>query len=156
MAKQEGILKITGTIDDITFYKMGEHYYARMKSSLTGKRFWKDKAFARSRNSALEMGKASPIASRLYRTFDTSVKSRSLFCKLTGEVKLLLKAGHTLEEITTWFFSVYHDLDLHITKETNQSIRPTAYQPPLADLSNSINIFSLMQNHRKKLLVKLE
>ena len=59
MAKQVGIIKITGTIDDITFYEMGGEFYARMKSSLTGKRFWKDKAFEGSRRSAKALGVAS-------------------------------------------------------------------------------------------------
>jgi hypothetical protein len=37
MAKQVDDIKITGTYDDVTNYKMDGQYYARMKSSLTGK-----------------------------------------------------------------------------------------------------------------------
>jgi hypothetical protein len=44
MAKQAGDIFITGTIDDLCFYKMDGAYYVRLKSSLTGKKFWKNKA----------------------------------------------------------------------------------------------------------------
>jgi hypothetical protein len=37
MAKQIGDIKITGTYDNVTYYKMDGEYYARSKSSLTGK-----------------------------------------------------------------------------------------------------------------------
>lgn len=39
MAKQAGDIKLRGTIQNITFYPIGEEYYARKKSSLDGKRF---------------------------------------------------------------------------------------------------------------------
>jgi len=46
VAKQIGATKITGTIQNICFYKMEGQYYARQKSSLTGKRVKKDPAFS--------------------------------------------------------------------------------------------------------------
>lgn len=136
MAKQVGIMKITGTIDDITFYKMGGIYYARMKSCLTGKRFWKDKAFEGSRKSALALGQASRLASKLYKTFTIEVKSRSLFCKLTGEIKLLIKTGHTEEEITSWFLLVYHDVDLITSLAV--ALEHHAFVPAIEDLRISL------------------
>ena len=140
MAKQSGIIKIAGTIDDITFYQMGGIYYARMKSSLTGKRFWKDKAFEGSRKSANALGQASPMASRLYRTIPKEDKSRSLFCKITGEVKLLIIAGHTEQEIISWFLSVYHDACLIRTNEVSgkHQIHKKAYHPPPAQLDSCL------------------
>ena len=99
MAKQVGIIKITGTIDDITFYKMGEEYYARMKSSLTGKRFWKDRAFEGSRKSALALGSASKLASLLYKTLPKEKKGRTVFQKLTGRIKLMLLDSKETEAI---------------------------------------------------------
>ena len=140
MAKQSGIIKITGTIDDITFYQMGGIYYARMKSSLTGKHFWKDKAFEGSRKSAVALGQASPMASRLYRTIPKEDKSRSLFCKITGEIKLLIIAGHTEPEIISWFLSVYHDACLIRTNEVtaNHQIHKKAYHPPPAQLDSCL------------------
>ncbi|HEY0751570.1 MAG TPA: hypothetical protein VGD26_10460 [Chitinophagaceae bacterium] len=140
MAKQAGIIKITGTIDDITFYVIGGIYYARMKSSLTGKRFWKDMAFEGSRKSAIALGKASPMASRLYHTLPKEIKSRTLFCKLTGEIKFLITAGHTEQEIISWFLSVYHDACLVITNEVsgNDNTYKKAYYLPPAQLDSCL------------------
>ena len=38
MARQSGHIFITGTLDDVTYYKMYGIYYARMKSSLSRKK----------------------------------------------------------------------------------------------------------------------
>ncbi|HEY0731287.1 MAG TPA: hypothetical protein VGD33_02615 [Chitinophagaceae bacterium] len=136
MAKQAGVIKILGTIDDITFYKMGGIYYARMKSSLTGKRFWQDKAFEGSRRSAIALGKASKLASRLYRTMPKEDKSRALFCKLTGEIKLLIKTEHNEEEIMIWFLMTYHDMEMHMPVHSNS--KPIAYQIPYSQFNTTL------------------
>lgn len=107
MARQAGSRKIVGTIDDICFYKMEGGYYARSRSSLDRKRFFKDPAFARSRRSSSELGKASTIASGLYKLFKKEKKSREAFRKLTGEVKLKIGKGWTEEGIRAWFFVAY-------------------------------------------------
>ena len=45
MAKQVGPLFITGTIDGIIFYKLGDHYYMRSKGSYkSGKQMRRDPA----------------------------------------------------------------------------------------------------------------
>ncbi|WP_410966294.1 hypothetical protein, partial [Salmonella sp. SAL4449] len=67
MAKQAGDIKITGTIEDITFYRMVGRYYARMKSSLTGQRVKKDTAFAGTMRSAARLALGSQLASKTYR-----------------------------------------------------------------------------------------
>src|SRR5688500_9526962 len=107
MAKQTGDIKITGTVDDICFYRMEGGYCARLKSSLTGKRFWREKAFAGSRRSCRTLGQASPLASRLYRTLPKEQKSRDQFRTLTGRVKLLLREGWEEAGIEAWFRAVY-------------------------------------------------
>lgn len=93
MARQTGDFKITGTIDCITFYEMQGQYYARMKSSLTGKRFWKDKAFEGSRKSCSRLGRGSILASMAYRSIDKEKRKYALFCFLKREAIQLLKKG---------------------------------------------------------------
>ena len=107
MARQVGDIKIVGTVEDLCFYKMEGAFFVRMKSSLTGKRFWKDKVFAGSRRSAGLLGRASSLASRLYRQLPTEKKDRDVFRQLTGKVKLLLKDGCTEEGIEGWFVQTY-------------------------------------------------
>ena len=45
MARQIGIIRATGTIDGLTFYRLAGKYYLRRKSSLTKERIKKDKAY---------------------------------------------------------------------------------------------------------------
>jgi hypothetical protein len=68
MAKQVGDIIIIGTIDDITFYVMEGKGYARKKSRLTGKRVKKDPKFKRTMQSAHRLGRASQLASKVYRS----------------------------------------------------------------------------------------
>lgn len=57
MAKLKGILKIEGTLGDITFYKNKDgEYIAKTKSGVSKKRIEKDPAFARTRENGSEFG----------------------------------------------------------------------------------------------------
>jgi hypothetical protein len=98
MAKQAGEFKITGIIDDLCFYKMCGVYYVRMKSSLTGKRFRKDKAFEGSRKSCSRFGDGNKLASKVYNMLMEEKRVYKLFCFLKRRAILLLKEGKNLEE----------------------------------------------------------
>ena len=75
---------VTGTIKDLCFYQMEGAYFTCRKSSLTGKRFRKEKAFAGSRRSCGLRALASPLASRLYRRLPKEKKGRAVFQEITG------------------------------------------------------------------------
>lgn len=98
MAKQTGTIKLTGTIDDLCFYEMEGNYYVRLKSSLSGKRYQKDAAFAGSRRSASRFGEGNRLASAVYRLIDKEMRVYSLFCFLKRKSILLLKEGKSLRE----------------------------------------------------------
>lgn len=98
MAKQAGDFLIEGTIDELTFYKMDGKYYVRMKSSLTGKKFWKHKAFERSRQSCNRFSEGNKLASKLYRMIGEEKRQYKLFCFLKKRAILLLKEGKSLPE----------------------------------------------------------
>jgi len=70
MAKQAGSVFIEGCFDDLTFYKMDGKYYVRMKSSLSSRKFWKNKAFERSRQSCKRFAEGNKLASKLYRMLE--------------------------------------------------------------------------------------
>jgi len=95
MAKQTGPVKITGTIGNICFYEMDGEYYARLKSSLTGKRVKKDPRFRRTMEFASFLGLASKIASEIYSTLP---RQRGLYRKIVGMAMQLLKLGVEREE----------------------------------------------------------
>ena len=98
MAKQmEGFIE--GTIDDITFYKMGGEYYARMKTSLTGKKFWKHRSFEGSRRSCGRFGRGNKLASLVYNEIAEERREYSLYCKMKSAAIRMIKIGKTEEEV---------------------------------------------------------
>jgi hypothetical protein len=98
MAKQAGDIFITGTIDDLCFYKMDVVYYVRLKSSLTGKKFWKNKAFEGSRKSCNRFAEGNKLASKVYQMIEEEKRVYKLYCFLKRRAILLLKEGKTIDE----------------------------------------------------------
>lgn len=56
MAKLNGILKIEGTLQDMTFYKSQDGHLVRTKGGVSGDRIANDPAFARTRENGSEFG----------------------------------------------------------------------------------------------------
>jgi hypothetical protein len=56
MARQSGLIKIKGTLDNISFYKTKDGDLARMKTSVDGTRIANDPAFQRTRENNSEFG----------------------------------------------------------------------------------------------------
>ena len=59
MARQRGIIKLSGTIGDISFYKSRDGYLAREKGGVEADRIKNDPAFARTRENGQEFGMAA-------------------------------------------------------------------------------------------------
>lgn len=67
MAQQESLIKLKGTIGDLTFYKTADGYMARRKGGITAERLKNDPAFARTRENMAEFARAGK-AVKLMRT----------------------------------------------------------------------------------------
>ena len=67
MARQKGIIKLKGTIGDITFYKTQDGHLAREKGGIDASRIASDPAFQRTRENNSEFGRAGK-AGKLMRT----------------------------------------------------------------------------------------
>ena len=67
MARQKGIIKLKGTIGDITFYKTQDGHLAREKGGIDASRIANDPAFQRTRENGSEFGRAGK-AGKLMRT----------------------------------------------------------------------------------------
>jgi hypothetical protein len=84
MAKQRSIIKIEGTIGDLTFYKSGDGYMVREKGGVSAERIATDPAFQRTRENGTEFstaahaGKAlrNAVRTLLLNGKDTRVTSR--------------------------------------------------------------------------------
>lgn len=59
MAKLKSLIKIEGTLDDLTFYKGKEGYLVRTKGGVSKKRIQNDPAFARTRENGTEFGQSA-------------------------------------------------------------------------------------------------
>lgn len=99
MARQIGPIKITGTIDDVTFYRMDGVYYARMKSSLTGKKVKTHPHFALTRMYAKWLGEASKLASQVYRGLREEERRYEVFCGMKKLAHKRVKEGVEREMI---------------------------------------------------------
>jgi hypothetical protein len=67
MARQKGIIKLKGTIGDITFYKTKDGHLAREKGGIDASRIASDPAFQRTRENGSEFGRAGK-AGKMLRT----------------------------------------------------------------------------------------
>ena len=98
MPKQKGI-KISGTIDDLTFYAIKSNYYVKNKSSINGKRIKTDPSFRAFRERSTQFAEATKIASSIYRTYPKGKKKLGKFQKLCAKVYKHLLEGKSEEEI---------------------------------------------------------
>jgi hypothetical protein len=105
MAKQTGPVKIAGTIGNICFYEMDGKHYARLKSSLKGKRVKKDPAFQLTMMYAGWLAKASKIASVVYASLPE--KEHRQYRIMTGIAMKMLKAGAAPEDIVDHLAEMY-------------------------------------------------
>ena len=93
MARQTGPYYHQGTVAHITFYKLWDQYYLRMKSSIDGQRIKEDPVFEGFRASSALLKQASPIASKLYWMLPASARKHPLFGHMTADVKQMLKTA---------------------------------------------------------------
>ncbi len=95
MAKQRGIIKIEGTLGDITFLRTQDGYIAKEKTSIKGKRIATDPAFQRTRENNAEFakaGKAGKLLRNAIRTTMQFAKDGRVTSRLTTEMLKVVKA----------------------------------------------------------------
>lgn len=94
MAKQKGILKLEGTIGDVTFYKSPDGFLAKGKSSIPAARIATDPAFQRTRENGAEFGragKAGKLMRNSVRALIQIASDRLLASRLTTKMVLVLQ-----------------------------------------------------------------
>jgi len=85
MAKATGILKIEGTLENITFYKSADGQMVRTKGGVSKKRILNDPAFIRTRENGAEFGHSANTAKMLRTALGPmafKAKDRLLFSRL--------------------------------------------------------------------------
>jgi hypothetical protein len=89
MARQKGIIKLDGTIGDLTFYKSKEGYLAREKGGVPADRIANDPAFQRTRENGAEFGRAGK-AGKLLRTSIRGLLQNSSDSKMVSRLTTLM------------------------------------------------------------------
>lgn len=77
MARQKGLIKIEGTIGDMTFYKSKEGYLVREKGGVDPRRIATDPAFQRTRENGAEFGRAGKSGKLVRTAFRTLLLNRA-------------------------------------------------------------------------------
>jgi len=98
MAKQKGIIKLEGTIGDITFYKSQDGHLARGKGGVDGKRIATDPNFQRTRENGSEFGragKAGKILRNSMRGILQNAKDSRMVSRLTKKMVEVLQKDIT-------------------------------------------------------------
>ena len=95
MAKQDGVVKMEGTIGDLSFFKRKGEYHVRKKGGVSGDRIRTDPAFQRTRENQQEFARAMS-GGKLVRTALKPLMGRNKFYRMnTRLTRLLVKVLHT-------------------------------------------------------------
>lgn len=98
MAKQRGILKVQGTLDELNFYKTKGGFKIRQKGGVTAERMASDPAFERTRENQQEFaraGKAGKVLRSAFRSVSINGSGRSVTARLLKEMMRVVKADAT-------------------------------------------------------------
>ena len=89
MARQKGLIKLKGTMGDITFYRTKDGYMAREKGGITAERMRTDPAFQRTRENMAEFGRAGKAGKFLRNSVQSLLRTagdRLMVSRLTKEM----------------------------------------------------------------------
>ncbi|CAD0001007.1 hypothetical protein [Flavobacterium salmonis] len=98
MARQKGIIKLKGTIGDITFYKTKDGHLAREKGGIDASRIASDPAFQRTRENGSEFGragKAGKILRTAFRALLLNSADSRMVSRLTQQMVKVIQADTT-------------------------------------------------------------
>jgi hypothetical protein len=98
MAKQRGIFKVEGTIDEVTFYKSKDGFMIRQKGGVSAERMATDPAFERTRENQQEFaraGKAGKVLRAALRPLLMNATDRLLVSRMLKEMMKVVKADAT-------------------------------------------------------------
>ena len=96
MAKQIGIIKLKGTIGDLSFYKTKDGHLAREKGGVDAERIKNDPAFERTRENGAEFGSAAK-SGKLVRDAFRTLMMRSSDGRVTSRLTKLMSDIRALD-----------------------------------------------------------
>jgi hypothetical protein len=100
MARQTGIIKLKGTLGDISFYKSGDGHLARTKGGVDASRIANDPAFQRTRENGSEFGRAGKggkVIRNAIRLLLQNAKDKRVVSRLTKSLVAVTKTDQINE-----------------------------------------------------------
>lgn len=85
MARVNGLVKIDGTVDDVTFYRKNGKNFIRQKGGVSGERIKTDPSYARTRENNAEFGHCG-VAAKNLRTAAGSMVNKAKDSKLSSRM----------------------------------------------------------------------
>lgn len=100
MARQTGIIKLKGTLGDISFYKSSDGHLARTKGGVDANRIANDPAFQRTRENGSEFGRAGKggkVIRNAIRVLLQNAKDKRVVSRLTKALVAVTKTDNVNE-----------------------------------------------------------
>ena len=94
MARQEGIIRLTGRVGNLSFYKSQDGYLVRKKSGVSRKRIMSDPAYARTRENIAEFRRGALATKLLRRAFSSVIRTAAdnrVTSRLTSAIMKVIK-----------------------------------------------------------------
>ncbi|WP_258100592.1 hypothetical protein [Marinoscillum pacificum] len=146
MARQKGIMKLEGTIGDVSFYKTSDGYLAREKGGVDADRIKNDPAFARTRENITEFGKAGRAGRVLrtaFRLLLQNAADKKVTSRLTKEMIRVIQADSTNERgkriVTAGNQLLLNGFDFNINSKLSATFF-TPYVPAIDRAAGTLSI----------------
>jgi hypothetical protein len=98
MARQKGLIKLKGTMGDITFYRTRDGYMAREKGGIDAQRMHSDPAFQRTRENMAEFGRAGKAGKLVRNSIQNLIRKAGdprMVSRLTKEMVKVIQMDAT-------------------------------------------------------------
>ena len=150
MAKQTGDIFLTGTIGNVTFYKLNGRYYLKTVSAHSRKRILTDPCFEKTRRNAASFGSAQKIASFVYRLLPSEDRDRKkVWYPLRNRAQELVRSELKQEEVVQILINEFIDrynpenAGIHVTAASLAKVLP-------GNLNNCLHVDFLSRSFRIK------
>lgn len=146
MPRQRGVIKIEGTIDDLTFFKSKDGYMVKGKTVISKDRIATDGAFQRTRENASEFGKAGKggkLMRNAFRNLIQDAKDHRVTSRLTKEMVKVIKADATSTRGQRNIVDGEAELLEGFDFNSNASLANTLYVPYTATINRVTGVLSI-------------
>jgi len=146
MAKQRGIIKVEGTLDELNFYKSKGGFKIRQKGGVSAERIATDPAFERTRENQQEFaraGKAGKVLRSALRSLLIHASDSHLVSRLLKEMMRVVKADATSDRGQRNVLDVEVELLEEFEFNEDGKLSQTLFAPYTASIDRVTGVLSI-------------